>query len=110
MDLFVLGAVPPYSHLLCGKLVALLAASREVQQAFQRKYDGKRSYISGRRLDDRLALLTTASALGRSSLYNRLDYRGQPVFQSVGFTRGSGEFHFSNGFLRGPAGIRPCAL
>ena len=30
MNLFVLGAVPPYSALLCGKLVALLATSWEV--------------------------------------------------------------------------------
>ena len=97
MDLFVLGAVPPYSQLLCGKLIALLATSREVQQAFRQKYHGKRSLISGKALDGRLALLTTISALGRSSLYNRLTYRGELVFRSVGFTRGSGEFQFSNG-------------
>lgn len=98
MDLFVLGAVPPYSHLLCGKLIALLATSREVQQAFRQKYQGERAFISRKALDGRLALLTTTSALGRSSLYNRLTYHGQPVFHSLGFTRGSGEFHFSNGF------------
>jgi hypothetical protein len=98
MDLFVLGAVPPYSHLLCGKLIALLATSREVQQAFRRRYQGERAFISRKILDGRLALLTTTSALGRSSLYNRLTYRGEPVFRSLGFTRGSGEFHFSNGF------------
>jgi hypothetical protein len=98
MDLFVLGAVPPYSQLLCGKLIALLATSREVQRAFQRKYSGERALISRRNLDGRLALMTTTSALGRSSIYNRLAFRGEPVFTSVGFTRGSGEFHFSNGF------------
>ncbi len=98
MDLFVLGAVPPYSHLLCGKLVALLATSRDVQEAFRRRYGGRRSTISRKPLDGRLALLTTTSALGRSSLYNRLRYREQRVFRSVGFTRGFGDFHFSNGF------------
>ncbi len=97
MDLFVLGAVPPYSHLLCGKLVALLATSREVQRVFRRKYGGDRALISGNPLDGRLALLTTTSALGRSSLYNRLTYQGQPVFKSLGYTQGSGEFHFGNG-------------
>ena len=97
MDLFVLGAVPPYSHLLCGKLVALLATSQEVQDAFRSRYGGRRSTISRRCLDSRLALLTTTSALGRSSLYNRLRYRGHLVFQKVGSTRGSGDFHFSNG-------------
>jgi len=98
MDLFVLGAVPPYSQLLCGKLVALLATSTEVQEAFRRKYGGRKAYISGRTFDGRLALLTTTSALGRSSLYNRLRYRSRTVYQSVGFTSGSGDFHFSNGF------------
>jgi len=98
MDLFVLGAVPPYSQLLCGKLIALLATSREVQQAFRKKYGGETSLIRRKPLDGRLALLTTTSALGRSSIYNRLTFRGQRVFHSVGFTRGSGEFHFSNGF------------
>ena len=100
MDLFVLGAIPPYSSLLCGKLVALLATSQEVQQAFRRKYSGRLSFISRKPLDGRLALLTTTSALGRSSLYNRLTYGGQTVFQSVGFTLGSGEFHFGNGFYK----------
>ena len=98
MDLFVLGAVPPYSRLLCGKLVALLATSLPVQEAFRGRYGGRRSYIGRRVLDSRLALLTSTSALGRSSLYNRLRYRGHHVFQSVGFTLGSGDFHFSNGF------------
>lgn len=98
MDLFVLGAVPPYSRLLCGKLMALLATSREVQVAFRRKYHGTRAVISGKPLSARLALLTTTSALGRSSLYNRLTFAGRPVFQSLGYTRGSGEFHFGNGF------------
>ena len=97
MDLFVLGAVPPYSYLLCGKLVALLATSRDVQNAFHQKYHDCPSYISRKPLDGRLALLTTTSALGRSSLYNRLRYRSLPVFRSVGFTRGFGDFHFSNG-------------
>ncbi|MBS3895410.1 Druantia anti-phage system protein DruA [Silanimonas sp.] len=98
MDLFVLGAVPPYSQLLCGKLIALMATSREVQTAFGRKYHGSRALISGKPLTARLALLTTTSALGRSSLYNRLSFEGRPVFQSLGYTRGSGEFHFGNGF------------
>ena len=107
MDLFVLGAVPPYSQLLCGKLVALLATSRNVQEVFCRRYGGKRSTISRRSLDGRLALLTTTSALGRSSLYNRLRYKEHRVFQSVGHTSGSGDFHFSNGFY---AELREFAL
>lgn len=100
MDLFVLGAVPPYSQLLCGKLVALLATSREVLEAFRCKYGGLSARISGKRHSGQLALLTTTSALGRSSLYNRLFFRGRLVYQSAGYTRGSGEFHFGNGIYR----------
>lgn len=97
MDAFVLGAVPPYSFLLGGKLVAMLAASDTVREAFKRKYGGTRSLIRRKAHDGRLALITTTSALGRSSIYNRLRFDGRLLFQSVGLTRGSGEFHFSNG-------------
>lgn len=97
MDLFALGAIPPYSYLLCGKLVALLATSQPVLERFSEKYGGRRATISPRSLDGRLALLTTTSALGRSSLYNRLRYETDRAFHSVGFTRGTGEFQFTNG-------------
>jgi hypothetical protein len=97
MDAFVLGAVPPYSFLLCGKLVAMLAASDTIRDAFKRKYGGARSVIRRKVHDGRLALLTTTSALGRSSVYNRLRLGERLLYQSVGFTKGSGEFHFSNG-------------
>ena len=97
MDAFVLGAVPPYSSLLFGKLVALLAASYQVREAFHRKYAGRPSVIRGRPLSSQLVAITTTSAMGRSSIYNRLKFRDRTVFQSVGFTQGSGEFHFANG-------------
>jgi hypothetical protein len=97
VDAFLLGAVPPYAALLCGKLVAMLATSAEVQRAFALKYGGRDGRISQRSFDGRLALLTTTSALGRSSLYNRLNYHGWPLYQRAGPTSGSGEFHFSNG-------------
>jgi len=97
MDAFVLGAIPPYSKLLCGKLVAMLATSNEVRLAFKKKYSGQQSLIRQKKLDARLALIATSSAFGRSSIYNRLKYRDRLLFHSVGYTRGFGEFHFSNG-------------
>lgn len=97
MDAFVLGAVPPYSFFLSGKLVAMLVASDEVRAAFKRKYSGTKSIIKRQIHDGRLALITTTSALGRSSVYNRLRFGERLLYCSVGFTRGSGEFHFSNG-------------
>ena len=46
------------------------------------------------------ALITTTSALGKSSVYNRIKYNDgdddRALYHSVGYTAGSGEFHFSN--------------
>jgi hypothetical protein len=111
MEAFALGAVPPYSHLLCGKLVALLASTNEVRAAFYRRYHAQRSLIGRKASDGRLALVTTNSALGRSSIYNRLAFSGVVAFQSVGYTLGSGEFHFSNGMYHDirTYGLKHCA-
>ncbi len=97
MDAFVLGAVPPYSSLLGGKLVAMLSTSDEVRKTFRSKYGGNVSLISKEPGDARLALITTTSALGRSSLYNRITMADRKLFHPVGFTQGSGDFHFANG-------------
>lgn len=98
MDAFLVGAVPPYSMLLCGKFIATLLASEEVREAFKSKYGGRNSLISNQHFDGNLALVTTTSALGRSSVYNRLTLEdGRRLLKSVGYSSGSGEFHFSNG-------------
>ena len=72
MDAYVVGAVPPYADLLGGKLVASLIASKEVGKQFQERYGGREGLISGKQKQARLALVTVTSALGRSSMYNRL--------------------------------------
>lgn len=97
MDAYVLGAVPPYNQLLGAKFVGLLAASDFVRQVFRGRYRNSTSEILGRRFDGRLAMVTTASALGRSSIYNRLRLDGGNVFESVGWTEGYGHFHLANG-------------
>ncbi len=97
MDAYVLGAVPPYSMLLGGKLVAMLVCSNEVRAAFQAKYGGKPSRIRQETRPPHLVLVTTTSALGRSSVYNRIRINGLQYWTSLGFTQGSGDFHFSNG-------------
>ena len=97
MDAFVLGSVPPYSYLLCGKLIAMLLASNEVREGFKKKYQGQVSLIKGKNLDGRLVLITTTSALGRSSIYNRVNYDERALLERIGYTSGSGDFHFSNG-------------
>jgi hypothetical protein len=93
MDIQTLGAVPPYDRLLGGKLVALAAASNEVRQAYRRKYTGRVTEMEGRILPAHLVALTTTSAFGRSSLYNRLRYNSTLIAESLGYTDGYGSFH-----------------
>ena len=93
MDIQTLGAVPPYSFLLGGKLIALAAASNEVRQAYHHKYSGRRTEIEKRILPAHLVALTTTSAFGRSSLYNRLRYKEILIAESLGYTEGYGAFH-----------------
>lgn len=103
MDAYVVGALPPYSQLICGKLVAALMGSKEVKEVYERKYLGRQAVISKKENRARLVLLTTTSALGRSSVYNRLAVPDGPRFIRIGVTRGFGHFHLSGrifGLLR----------
>jgi hypothetical protein len=97
MDAYVLGAVPPYNQLLGAKFIGLLASSDFIRRVFQKRYSNIRSIISGRLFDGRLALVTATSALGRSSIYNRLRFDNIDVFCPIGFTEGYGHFHLANG-------------
>ncbi len=94
-DAFVCGALDPYRQLLGGKLVAMLTNSDEVIEQLRLKYDGKRTQISEEIKDSRPALITVTSALGRSSVYNRLRYKDRYLLKSHGYTKGFGHFHFS---------------
>jgi hypothetical protein len=93
LDAYVLGAVPPYSFLLGGKLVACLVRTKEVRDDFDEKYSDTRGIISRRKKAARLVMVTTSSSLGRSSIYNRLKLDGQPYLQPIGYTQGFGHFH-----------------
>lgn len=97
MDAYVLGAVPPYSNLLLGKFIGMVATSREVSEAFRRRYSGQKTVLRQRVQSGELAMITTISALGRSSIYNRLKFRDRLLLKSVGYTVGWGTFHFANG-------------
>jgi hypothetical protein len=95
LDAFVLGAVPPYRQLLGGKLVAMTAVSDTTREIIKRKYQGRKTTINKEVKQSRPVLITTTSALGRSSLYNRLKFKDSLLFQPVGYTRGFGHFQFS---------------
>jgi len=108
MDAFVLGAVPPYNKLLGGKLVALIATSTEVVKQFRAKYRKYEGVISECKKDPHLVLLTTSSALGRSSLYNRLRIPDSVQYLTdidndrvpTWYTQGYGHFHISEDIFR----------
>lgn len=96
MNAYVLGAVPPYNMLLGGKLVSCLVRTREVRDAFSRRYRHTRGIISGKSKEASLVLVTTSSSLGRSAIYDRLSLGGARYFEPVGFTSGWGHFHVPN--------------
>lgn len=98
LDAFVLGAIPPYSLVLGGKLIASLLASPRIRTDFKNKYKGKQSLISGRTFDGKLALITTASAFGKSSVYDRIKIYNGPEMLHAGWSSGSGEFHLFSDF------------
>lgn len=92
MDAYVVGAVPPYSQLIGAKVVASLMTSWEVCQRFEEKYHDRRGIISGEKKEPKLAVITVTSALGRSSVYNRLSLPGLVKFDLIGPTLGWGHF------------------
>jgi hypothetical protein len=87
------GALPPYNELLGGKMVALALTSNEIREAYREKYKDYISIIKGRKFKPDLLFITTTSAFGKSSLYNRLKYNDETVAVCLGYTKGSGTFH-----------------
>ena len=100
LDAFVLGAIAPYRQLLGGKLVAMSAVSDETRDFIQKKYKGQVTQIQRRSKEPRPVLVTTTSALGRSSIYNRLNWGPHRLYESVGYTKGYGHFQFSEELFR----------
>lgn len=96
LDAYVLGAVPPYNMLLCGKAVACLVRSQEVFNDFKKTYGGTIGIISGRAKRAKLLAVTTTSSMGRSSIYNRLKLGKQTFFERIGYTIGWGHFHITD--------------
>lgn len=93
MDAYVLGAMPPYNTLLCGKLVACLLRSRDIYDDFATVYGESTGIISQQEKKARLLSIITTSSMGRSSVYNRLKLDGVQYLKSVGYTGGWGHFH-----------------
>ena len=96
MDAYILGAIPPYSNLLCGKLIASIIKSQEVVRLFREKYKESVGIISGKKKNPHLTMISVTSALGRSSIYNRVTLNGDKIFSKIGETSGYGHFQFSD--------------
>jgi hypothetical protein len=110
-DIIVCGAVPPYSALLGGKLVSMLAASPEVVDAYQRKYLEQESEIAssmaGRPIvrPSQMVFLGTTSLYGiGSSQYNRLRMPAERIggrpgerleYVEIGRSEAYGTSHFT---------------
>jgi hypothetical protein len=115
LDITVCGAVPPYSHLLGGKLVSLILTSPEVREAYHARYAQRASVIAsamaGRSVTRKpqLVLLGTTSLYGiGSSQYSRLRMPAERAggtpgneirYVERGITEGYGSLHFSSGTL-----------
>jgi hypothetical protein len=109
-DLTVCGSIAPYSDLLGGKLVAMLAVSPTVVRAYHERYGDYAgeiaSSMAGRPIvrRNRLAFIGTTSLYGsQSSQYNRLSMPGgvlggsEPLeFKRLGRSRSFGTSHLSD--------------
>jgi len=96
LDAFVMGAVGAYRQLLGGKLVAMCALANPVSDQIVKKYRNRVTEITQSVKNPRPVLITTTSALGRSSIYNRLRFNGTVLYRPVGYTQGFGHFQFSD--------------
>ncbi|MBY0514590.1 MAG: DUF4338 domain-containing protein, partial [Gemmataceae bacterium] len=111
LEITTCGALPPYNHVLGGKLVAMLLASPEIVNAYTHFYGAKPSVIAsslaGRAVlrPPALVYLGTTSLYGAgSSMYNRISTPGEEVggkagevlrYRELGRTEGFGMTHFS---------------
>ncbi len=96
MDAYVIGAMPPYNHLLGGKLVSYILASNELREIYKNKYAHAKTIIKNREASDLVLLMTTSLYGQNSSQYNRLKYGKTLLYNPIGTTSGYGSLHISS--------------
>ena len=106
MDAYAVGAVPPYSFLLGGKLCAGMISTDTIRQGYWRQYAGKHTEMSDAKISQPLVGVTTTSAFGRSSQYNRLKYKERLLAEPIGYTQGFGMLHLEHTYDRACAYLR----
>jgi len=100
LDAYTLGATPAYAPLLAGKLVAGFLCSPRIRQEYWSIYGGRQTTQLKRRVPQPLLAITTASAFGRSSIYNRLKFDGHLLAKPLGYTQGYGTLHLEEVYPR----------
>ena len=110
-DLNVCGAIPPYNHLIGGKLAALSVFSDEMQKFYRLRYKDAESeiatFMAGKRVTrpTNLEVITTTSLFGaKLGQYHGLHLKknrhhslvSDCHWERLGLTSGEGTFHFSN--------------
>jgi len=93
LDAYTIGASPTYAPLLGGKLVAGMLHAPAIRQEYWRSYGKSRTGQETKRIPQPLLAITTTSAFGRSSIYNRLRFRDQVLAKPLGYTKGFGTLH-----------------
>lgn len=119
LDLSVCGSIAPYSFLLGGKLVSLLAGSPEVEEIYKKNYSDSPSIIASIMANKPifknaalLAITTTSLYASGSSQYNRLKIPRTELgifnpkanealeFKDIGTSEGYGTFQFSSATIQ----------
>ncbi len=99
LDAYVIGAMPPYNHLLGGKLVSYILASNEVREIYRAKYKDQVT-LSEKRIANKLVGIFTTSLYGSSSQYNRIKYNDELLYKPIGQTKGFGSLHLSDATIQ----------
>lgn len=104
MNIQVCGAIPPYNHILGGKLVAMALTGPEVIDSYRDKYEGYTSKIASAMKgepvvkNNELAFLDTTGLFKvGSAQYDRIRVpapNGQIEYEEVGTTAGYGSVQF----------------
>ena len=94
------GALPPYNGLMGGKMAALSMTSNKVRDMYRHKYKDRITSLYKRVIEPKLLFVTTTSAFGASSMYDRLTYRKCLAAIPMGYTRGEGTFHLPDDLTR----------
>lgn len=93
LDLSTCVGIPPYSYLTSGKLLCYTCLSKEIRDAYSKRYASQRTMNLGRFITD-IALIVVLGAFSRNTpQYKGISVNGIKYFRFVGYTKGYSTFH-----------------